>query len=621
VEGDSTKGIRFRVATARFLCRDYAQWMFVSFSKIDMALPVDFSQQVKSSADIVRIIGEQVRLKKAGANFVGLCPFHQEKSPSFSVHASKQFYYCFGCGAKGDVFRFVMETEKLPFPEAVRRVAQKCGIPIPAPAITPEMVTPERKFRATLEEIHQKAYSFFRSQLQTTDAASVRELIQKRGVTPESTEFFGLGYAPGGGQSLTNYLSQQKYSSEVLEACGLLIHREQGGFYDRFRNRWIFPILGEHGKVVAFAGRALGDDQPKYLNSPETALYTKSKVLYNLFRAREAVRDKGTAVIVEGYMDAIAVFQAGIKNVVASCGTSLTEHQVRMLSRFAGEVVVSYDPDSAGVAATDRSITMLLEQGLSVRVLRLPAGMDPDQFIQKNGVDAYRSHMDHAQPFFRYLAGRALELHGKGTPEAKLAAMNFVLPYLAKVPNQLIRSELVADIAQKLDVGAGLIMDAFRRAGLERREVLESSREFRRIPSAEAMLIRLLMEDGESHKALALELEERGVLDEFETSGVVSGILSMIRSGTAPDLNLLSDRLEESDQRKLAQIVFDKEARPVSSSEINAYINTLERQRFERKKLALRRLLAEAEKSGDVKRAVELLVEQRELDKEMVKLL
>ena len=593
-----------------------------------MALPSDFAQHVKSSADIVRIIGEHVRLKKAGANYVGLCPFHQEKTPSFSVHATRQFYYCFGCGAKGDVFRFVMETEKLPFPEAVRRVAQRAGIPVPADAPPSELASPERRLRAALEEVHQKAQEFYRKQLQSAEAVPLREIIRKRGVTAESVEEFGLGYAPSSGSALTGFLTRAGYPSEVLEASGLLIRRESGGtvpagreFFDRFRHRWIFPIAAENGKVVAFAGRAMGEDQPKYLNSPETALYTNSRVLYNLFRAREAIRSANSAVIVEGYMDAIAVHQAGVKNVVASCGTSLTESQVRMLVRYGSEVVVSYDPDTAGVAATDRSLTLLLEEGMGVRVLRLPGDMDPDQFIRQKGAEAYRAHLAEAQPFFRYLAARALELHGKSTPEAKLAGLNFILPFVAKVPNKLIRAELIADLAQKMDVSTGIIGESFRKAGLERRDSLKAPAEMGRLPSWEAMLIRLLLDSEEARQELGPLLEEKGLLSELEAGTIISTLLGMIAGGSIPDMASLEDRLDEGQQRVLAQVVFDKEARPVSIGEINTYISVLERKRLQRQRASLQRRIQEAQKLQDGQMTVELLRQQRELDKELSRLL
>ena len=586
-----------------------------------MALPSDFTQHVKSVADIVRVVGETVTLKKAGSNFIGLCPFHQEKTPSFSVHATRQFYYCFGCGAKGDVFRFVMEMEKVPFPEAVRRVAQRMGIPIPVYKSSDEAASPEAKLRKALEEVHERALAFFRKQLQTAEAAPLRELIRERGVTGESVEEFGLGYAPASGDVLANFLSREGFATNVLEASGLVLRRDTSGYFDRFRGRWMFPIANETGKTIAFAGRALGSDQPKYLNSPETPLYTKSRVLYNLSRAREAIRKANATLLVEGYMDAIAAWQAGVRNVVASCGTSLTAPQVHMLVRCAPEVIVSYDPDSAGVAATDRSLGLLLEGGMQVRILRLPGALDPDQYIRESGAEAYQARLAEAQPVFRYLAGRAIEIHGGSSPEGKLAALNFVLPFVARVPNKLMRAELAADIAQKMDVSTGLVWEAFRKAALDRREVVEKPAGGSRVPSAEAMLIRLLLDSEEARQEVGNLLESKELLEELESRTIVSTLLGMVAGGSVPDVTSLTDRLDEGQQRLLAEVVFDNEARPVSVGEINTYVTALERKRLQRQRLSLQRKIQEAQKAQDSGLALDLLRQQSELDKHLASLI
>ncbi|MBF8305477.1 MAG: primase [Acidobacteria bacterium] len=586
-----------------------------------MALTSDFTQHVKSVADIVRVVGETVTLKKAGSNYIGLCPFHQEKTPSFSVHATRQFYYCFGCGAKGDVFRFVMEMEKVPFPEAVRRVAQRMGIPIPVYKSSDEAASPEAKLRKALEEVHERALAFYRKQLQSAEAAPLRQLIRERGVTGESVEEFGLGYAPASGDALANFLGREGFATNTLEASGLVLRRDTGGYFDRFRGRWIFPIANENGRTIAFAGRALGSDQPKYLNSPETPLYTKSRLLYNLSRARDAIRKASATLLVEGYMDAIAAWQAGVHNVVASCGTSLTEPQVHMLVRYAPEVIVSYDPDSAGVAATDRSLGLLLEGGMQVRILRLPGALDPDQYIRQSGAEAYQARLAEAQPVFRYLAGRAIEIHKGATPEAKLAALNFVLPYVARVPNKLMRAEFAADIAQKMDVSTGLVWEAFRKAALDRREVVAAPMAASRVPNAEAMLIRLLLDSEEARQEIGNLLEQKELLEELESRTIVSTLLGMVAGGSTPDVASLTDRLEEGQQRLLAGVVFDNEAKPVSIGEINTYIAVLERKRLQRRRLRLQQRIQEAQKSQDSSLALDLLRQQGELDKELASLI
>ena len=320
-----------------------------------MAEAGSFADRVKQQADIVRVIGEYVQLKKAGQNFRGLCPFHSEKSPSFNVHPVRQIYHCFGCQVGGDVFKFVMEMEKCPFPESIRIVAEKCGIAVPAPRERSPEERRENQARTLLIEMHRVAQSFFAQEPRKHSEGKVaRAYLEDRGLTKDVIEQFGIGYAPSGGDILLRQL-KTKYPDKLLVESGL-ISRDQNSarLFDRFRRRITFPIANESGKIVAFGCRALGDDMPKYLNSPETPIYSKSNVLYHLDRAKDALRRSDFAILVEGYMDAIAVARAGVSNVVASCGTALAEPQIKLLSRFTRRVIVNYDPDTAGQTATER---------------------------------------------------------------------------------------------------------------------------------------------------------------------------------------------------------------------------------------------------------------------------
>jgi len=312
-----------------------------------MAEAGSFAERVKQQADIVRVIGEYVRLKKSGQNFSGLCPFHQEKTPSFNVHPVKQIYHCFGCGVGGDVFKFVMELEKSTFPEAIRTVAEKCGIAIPKPRERSPEERRENQQRSLLVEMHRETAAFFARQLHETPEGKVAyAYLEDRGLNREAMIRFGLGFAPSSGDALLRFL-KQKYPEKLLEVSGLLSREQSGRFFDRFRRRIMFPIANEAAIVIAFGGRAMGDDMPKYLNSPETPIYSKSNVLYHLDRAKEALRQNDFGVLVEGYMDAIAVARAGVMNVIASCGTSLADPQIKLLGRFTRRVVVNYDPDTA----------------------------------------------------------------------------------------------------------------------------------------------------------------------------------------------------------------------------------------------------------------------------------
>src|SRR2546425_6193067 len=320
-----------------------------------MAEAGSFADRVKQQADIVRVVGEYVRLKKSGQNFTGLCPFHAEKSPSFAVHPTKQIYHCFGCGVGGDVFKFVMEMEKCAFPEAIRIVAEKCGIAVPRQKERSPEERKENQQRAVLIEMHREAQTFFVKQLQgTLEGKAARAYLEDRGLDKDAVTRFGIGYAPSGGDELLRHL-KSKYNEKLLVESGLISREQQGGrLFDRFRRRITFPISNESGKILAFGCRALGDDQPKYLNSPETPIYSKSNVLYHLDRAKEGIRRQDFAILVEGYMDAIAVARAGISNVVASCGTSLAEQQIKLLGRFTRRVVVRSEERRVGKECRSR---------------------------------------------------------------------------------------------------------------------------------------------------------------------------------------------------------------------------------------------------------------------------
>src|SRR6266571_284612 len=400
-----------------------------------MAEAGSFAEKVKQQADIVRVVGEYVRLKKTGKDFSGLCPFHQEKTPSFTVSPIKQIFYCFGCGKGGDVYNCVMDMEKCEFPEAVKLVAEKCGISIPRQKEHSPEERKENQQRSVLVEMHREAQTFFVKQLEgTLEGKAARAYLEDRGLDKDTVERFGIGYAPSGGDLLLRHL-RGKYPEKTLVESGLVSRDQSGRHFDRFRRRITFPIANESAKIVAFGARALGDDQPKYLNSPETPIYSKSNLLYHLDRAKEALRRSDFAVLVEGYMDAIAVARAGVSNVVASCGTSLADPQIKLLGRFTKRVIVNYDPDTAGQTATERSLTALLEQDFEVRVLALPPigdkKADPDLYIREKGADAYLKQVKEAPPYVDYLITRARQMD-LTSGEGKLRAVNFLLPYVQK---------------------------------------------------------------------------------------------------------------------------------------------------------------------------------------------
>jgi DNA primase len=521
-----------------------------------MAEAGSFAERVKQQADIVRVVGEYVRLKKSGQNFSGLCPFHQEKTPSFNVHPVKQIYHCFGCGVGGDVFKFVMELDKCTFPEAIRTVAEKCGIAIPRPRERSPEERRENQQRSALVEMHREAAAFFARQLHESAEGKVAyAYLEDRGLNREAMVKFGLGFAPSSGDALLRFL-KQKYPEKLLEVSGLLSREQSGRFFDRFRRRIIFPIANESAKVIAFGGRAMGDDMPKYLNSPETPIYSKSNVLYHLDRAKEALRQNDFGVLVEGYMDAIAVARAGITNVIASCGTSLAEPQIKLLGRFTRRVVVNYDPDTAGQAATERSLTLLLEKEFDVRVLALPGGSDPDKFLKEQGAEAYKKLLLQAPPYLDYLIGRA-RLMDRTTASGRVMALNFLMPYVQRLPNRLLRSEWATRIASELHVDEPVLREALRRAATERRSEVKPKAELLgpSVKGAERRLIHMLAEADGFREKLAHEIVSSGLHRGLETEKIFD--LLIAKAGERSDPATFAEALDERDRRVLFEIFFE----------------------------------------------------------------
>ena len=494
---------------------------------------VDFKETVKQQADIVRIVGDYVKLKKAGAqNYSGLCPFHNEKTPSFSVHATRQFYHCFGCGVSGDVFSFVQKIENITFPEAVRAVAQKLGIALPKVNFSSPAEAKEAKLRTVLLEVHERACAFFQEYLRRPEGAHAREYLAGRGLNEDIIKAFRIGYAPESGFVLRDRMKGE-YPEEALRESGLFswknssqlsVTSSQGlqlprsasndivehakpeassqkpeaavqAIYSKFRNRVMFPISNEAGRVIAFTGRTLSTDEkagPKYLNSPETAIYSKSRVLFNLDQARESIRKLDYAILVEGQMDCISVFAAGFHNVIASSGTAFTELQARLLGRLTKNVVVNFDPDTAGAKATERTLGLLVEEEFQIKVLTLEAGFDPDLFIRRKGKDAYASALKNSQKYFDYLIERARSQFPVRSAEGKVKAVNYLLPHIQRVPSRIVRDELAREMAQKLGIESSVLRQELKHAAANRSTASVKTLAEVQITDAERILIRAL---------------------------------------------------------------------------------------------------------------------------------
>jgi DNA primase len=480
------------------------------------------AESIRFSADIVQVVSDYMALKGSGHNLKGLCPFHDEKTPSFSVHRERQIFHCFGCGVGGDIFKFVMLAEQATFPESIRIVADKCGIPMPKASPGEDRAGRERE---QLLGVYEAAAAHFAHKLKGSDAAQARQILEERDVKPEFAGKFGLGYAPTGG-----LLAALKPKDAVK--TGLFIENDRGEVYDRFRRRLIFPIWNERGKVIAFGGRIVGDGNPKYLNSPESPIYSKSFVLYGLHLARSAAQKAGRMVVVEGYFDCLSLHQNGIENVVASCGTSLTARQVSLLARFVPEVVMNYDPDTAGQSATNRSIELLLERNLTVRILRLPDGLDPDDFVRREGADAYKSLLDQAPYFWEQLIADARSRPDISQPEVKSRAVREIIEYVGHIPDRLVKLEVAKSIAENFDIPTDLVFEQFESGRkLGERKVRAVPKSVRRLTLAEKQIIQALLQDPE----IAVSL--KGFLESDFLSEIWSGsVLRRLIEGGGADI-------------------------------------------------------------------------------------
>jgi len=573
--------------------------------------------EVRAAADIVKVVGDYVKLRKAGANYMGLCPFHQEKTPSFAVHPAKQIFHCFGCGVGGDVFKFVMMMDNLTFPEALRRLAEKVGVTL-SDTFGDQTYDANARVRTALYKMHEAVAKFFAGQLSgTTEGRLARAYLEDRGLTDEVVGRFRFGYAPADGQALTRQLSGAGYESELLEKSGLVVRdAERNRHYDRFRRRIIFPIANDSGKVVAFAGRALGDEQPKYLNSPETPIYTKGRVLYHLDRAAQAIRKLDYTILVEGYMDCIAVASSGIENVAACCGTSLTESQIRLLARYSRRVVVNYDPDSAGVAATERSLALLLEEGFEARVLALPGGLDPDSFVRKQGPAAYRQLLATAPSYIDYLTERAVATHNVNTPEGKVAAANAVMPYLAKVPNPMLRAELASRLAERLRLDERLLREELRRAAGAGRPQVQVKQDVAATASpAEKQLLRVFLEHQDLADEFLPALVEGRDCEGLITAPIFGRMLEMRRRGESLQPAGLGEMLIAEERRLLYESVFW--ACDLSREQTLFSCQELRERRFGRESARLKAAINLAERERDSAKLAELLQAKSKLDKQL----
>ncbi|HEX8139055.1 MAG TPA: DNA primase [Pyrinomonadaceae bacterium] len=594
-----------------------------------MRFPQTFIDDLRRQADIVRVIQDYVSLKKKGANWMACCPFHQEKTPSFSVNPSKDIFYCFGCAKGGSVFNFVMEIERVSFPEAVKIVAEKAHVPLPAMVEDKKFET-RRKEADEIIELNTWALEWWEAQLSETgaEARAARDYLEGRGISDETRMAFRLGYAPDRWDALSSHLKERGATQAQIERSGLVVKKDAGGSYDRFRGRVIFPVLDAQGRAVAFGGRTMSaEGEPKYLNSPETAAYTKGRHLYGLHQTRDEIRRRKFVILVEGYLDLIIPYQAGVRNMAASLGTALTPEQAKLLGRFARKVVINYDGDRAGVQAAKRAIETLLAEDFEIKVLVLPEGADPDEFIRQSGVEAYHERRGKALPHIQFVLDQAVRDRNLHRPAEKAAAVEEVLPYVRAVRNAVQKREYFdismdalrieeATLRKELwqAVKAGANTDA---ATVKQRVVRAAGAQ----PTvAEQKLLELLIHD-EDLRRIILPRLDASVYELLPTARIFGALIELAAAGEPLSFDRLNAALEgDEEMTKLLALLWWSEPEREEGEAIDdvqavaeSCLNALQLMAVDHQLKELGTELAEAERAGDSERSMRLVMERLEL--------
>jgi DNA primase len=570
----------------------------------------EFVDAVRRAGDIVRLVSDYVPLRPAGSRLKGLCPFHQEKTPSFSVDPDLQLFYCFGCHTGGDVFKFVMLYEKVGFAESVELLARRFGVPLPAAS------RPENDARARLMDLNREAEAFFRAKLLDKETGlAARQYLTRRGISVETASKLGLGYAPDAWEALRTHLLSRRFKPQEVAGGGLTIPRKEGqGEYDRFRHRLMFPIRDVAGRTLAFGGRALGDVEPKYLNSPETPAYVKGDHLYGLDEGKEAVRREGYAIVVEGYLDLAALRQAGFEQSVASLGTAFTPNQARLLSRYTGRVTVCYDGDAAGAAATQRSLDLLLERAFDVRVVELPSGSDPDDFVRKEGPAAFDGLVKGAPGWLEYLVRRECGTRDLGRTEEKVAAINALLPRIARLESPVERASWAGQLSDALRIDDDLVLQELKSALRAARPAIRQRCPDREpVRETEARLVALLLRLADGRTGARAHLEPADLAG-TRVERIVDAILRHGKEGKEVELPEVLESLDAEEDRELLTWIAFREGPEVLADEVEDCVKAIRRERLVRERRELQRAI---ERTADPAAVGALLLRKQELGRQI----
>jgi DNA primase len=595
-----------------------------------------FIDELKSRADLVRIIEPYAPLKKKGTNWMGCCPFHQEKTPSFSVNPSKGFYKCFGCGKGGTAYNFVMEIEGLNFPEAIRRVAEISGVPLPEPIDDKEYeqnkVKKEvrKKIADEVIELNKYALEFWENHLQENNAhaKAAREYLENREISVETQKAFHIGFAPDSWDAVMSHLKAKGADEKLIEQSGLVsINEEKNRVYDRFRGRIMFPVLDVKGNPVAFGARILAQGEPKYLNSPETPAYIKGEHLYGLFQSKEEIRQKKFAILVEGYLDLIALYQYGIKNTAASLGTAFTPEQSKLLGRFARRVVINYDGDKAGVKAARRAIETLVKDDFETKVLVLPDGQDPDDFLKASGAESYNNLRGHAFPFLQFVLENLARERNLASPKEKAEAIEDLMPVLFAIKNPIQKRDAfdqtmsflrVEDAILKRDLWKTVKLGTRIETQTIKQQVARATQA--RMTVAEQHLLELLIYDRELRDIILPQIEETDY-ETLATAEVFRALLALNEIGSPMTgenlLELVSDDAAASDF--VPVLLMSEPAREKDDAidevlrEAEGCVIALRSMAMSRRILEISQEMVFAEQSGDFALRDSLVVEQIDL--------
>ena len=577
-----------------------------------MAIPGYLIDQIRQSNNIVEVISEYLPLKKAGSNFRALCPFHQEKTPSFMVSPQKEIFHCFGCGEGGNVFNFLMKHEKTSFIEAVERLAERAGISLPKDKASQEDASRISEERKSLFEINHYAADFFHKCLKSASSAQkAREYLKKRGLGEETINNFGLGYAPGSGGGLLEPAVNRGYSKELLEKAGLITFSEKRNHYcDLFFDRIIFPISDVQSRIIGFGGRALGDQSPKYLNSPETAVFSKGKTLYALNRAKESIQKKNQVIILEGYTDVLTCHEFGIENSVATLGTALTSDHVSIISRYAEQVVIVYDADTAGIKAALRGLDMFIRSGLKVRVVALPQGSDPDDFLRSQGVEKFQREISQSLSLVDYRIKLVLQTTDLNSSEGKVVLVEEVLPTIARIKNLIEQKEEIKKLSRLISVDEETLLLELGRINRKTYQWEEPSyreeltRDFRNSTSqqgilkAEKGLVQVMINYPEEIETIRVEITPKDFLIS-DLSRIVKVIYELYDKKEPINPAIIMDRIYSEDlqfssqiNQIIASLAIEEKKAEFSPGTVNALIERIKIHRSEEEKEKIREELA-----------------------------